>query len=345
MGKKKGHHKQANKGQKNRKNNNNQALQGKRGKGRTKTANNWTKYFNTFQEWLKLKGITMRDVDGDGNCLFRSIADQIDGEENNHRKYRDMALKYMSDHKDFFKFFLDEKEDMDKYIKDMEDDGTWGGHFELVALSAELGVNFCLHMKDKDPYLITSGAKFNKNIRMYHLAYHIEEHYSSIRKIGDDTKEPAEVIELDLKCFMDDDETGSTESEEKNVDEIKEIVNHVEENEGELLQLNEEQGKMVFYDVLEDMWLKGEDITLKAEDNIPKEDDIKTIAAPADTPKDIDNPPDNTNANTNPNISVPTSSNAAKTGKGWIKAKKKKIGPNDLFHCNSGRKLKKCCKV
>ena len=30
---------------------------------------------------------------GDGNCLFRSVADQIEGNENNHAFYRKSAVK------------------------------------------------------------------------------------------------------------------------------------------------------------------------------------------------------------------------------------------------------------
>ncbi len=30
----------------------------------------------------------MKDVEGDGNCLFRSIADSIEGDEKYHLKYR-----------------------------------------------------------------------------------------------------------------------------------------------------------------------------------------------------------------------------------------------------------------
>lgn len=37
----------------------------------------------------------MRDVGGDGNCLFRSIADQLDGTENTHAFLREEACKYI----------------------------------------------------------------------------------------------------------------------------------------------------------------------------------------------------------------------------------------------------------
>ena len=74
MGKNKRKQSKKSKG-KQQKNNKNkkQHFQTKTRKGRTKTMSNWNKYFGTFYEWLKPKGIYMRDVDGDGNCLFRSM--------------------------------------------------------------------------------------------------------------------------------------------------------------------------------------------------------------------------------------------------------------------------------
>ena len=160
---------------------------GKRGKGRTKTNKGWDKAFQSFQTVLAPKGIFMRDVEGDGNCLFRSISDQIEGSEGNHRYYRDLALAHIKNNEEVFKLFLLEDETLDEYIKDMDEDGTWGGHFELVALSEALNCNFCLHMKEQEPVIIhgcLSDPK--KKVRIYHLAYHVDEHYSSVRKLGDE---------------------------------------------------------------------------------------------------------------------------------------------------------------
>jgi OTU domain-containing protein 3 len=196
---------------------------GKRGKGRTKTSRNWDKYFLEFQEKLKPKGIYMRDVDGDGNCLFRSIADQLDGDEENHSKYRDMAVEYITKNKAHFALFISEDEDIDKYIKDMSEDGTWGGHFELVALSALLEVKFCLHLKDEDPVIVKSHEAQNLS-KVVHLAYHIDEHYSSVRKIGDNEKAPAEDIPLEIsdndKGDSSDSENGSDENSNSDTEEV-----------------------------------------------------------------------------------------------------------------------------
>lgn len=46
--------------------------------------------------------IKLRDVTGDGNCLFRAFADQVDGNENTHVIMREEACKYMIEHQEFF---------------------------------------------------------------------------------------------------------------------------------------------------------------------------------------------------------------------------------------------------
>jgi len=199
-----------------------------RGKGMTKQDKNWDKYFTEFNETLKPRGIYMRDVAGDGNCLFRSIAEFIEGDEDTHAKYRDLAVEYITKHKDYFAMFLEEDEKMDEYIKDMSESGTWGGHFELVALSSVLGVKFCLYMKDKDPVIIKSSEKEGKGAKIVHLAYHVDEHYSCIRKIGDDDKGPAEDIPLpDMESESEggsDSDEDSTEGSDKEVKELEKEV-------------------------------------------------------------------------------------------------------------------------
>ena len=364
MGKKKQQKQQKpKKGQKNRKSQN--IPQGKRGKGRTKTSSGWNKYFNSFQEYLKQKDITMRDVDGDGNCLFRSIADQIEGNEDNHRVYRDISIKYMTEHKDYFTLFLDEDENIDEYIKDMQDNGTWGGHFELVALSAVLGCNFCLHLKDNDPYVVKSDGKGTKNKRIYHLAYHVDQHYSSVRKIDDDTKQPAQEIEIDKKFLQDDEdnEIESTSSEDKNKEEeeLKLIQEEKERKDKEYFNLMSRIDEFTYFDAIEELWIRYLD---------PFAVNLKVITSNTSlVSNNSPNGTDNTNApgrvdNTNSNSEEKTDKNSdksndidtnpadvktdvpLKTSKGWSKInKKKKVGPNDPCSCGSGKKLKKCCKV
>lgn len=39
----------------------------------------YVRYFDEFNQEISHLGLKLRDVGGDGNCLFRSISDQVDG--------------------------------------------------------------------------------------------------------------------------------------------------------------------------------------------------------------------------------------------------------------------------
>jgi hypothetical protein len=55
-------------------------LHKKMGKGdRFKQSKEYVDYFDKFNKEIAFLRIKARDVGGDGNCLFRSFADQIDG--------------------------------------------------------------------------------------------------------------------------------------------------------------------------------------------------------------------------------------------------------------------------
>lgn len=63
----------------------------------------------------------------DGNCLFRAIADQLEGNEKLHRKYRQDAVDYIQLNKEEYAPFIEDDETIDQYLGDMCKDGIWGG--------------------------------------------------------------------------------------------------------------------------------------------------------------------------------------------------------------------------
>ena len=63
---------------------------------------------NQFLETLKKQGLRLKVQLGDGNCLFRSIADQQYGDTNKHHELRVEVIKYMTENKEFFKCFMED---------------------------------------------------------------------------------------------------------------------------------------------------------------------------------------------------------------------------------------------
>ncbi len=75
-----------------------------------------------FIQQLAPLGLTIRTIASDGNCLFRSIADQLEGRQDLHMKYRTACTDYMNDHADEFAPFLPD-EPLATYTKRMSKDG------------------------------------------------------------------------------------------------------------------------------------------------------------------------------------------------------------------------------
>ena len=92
-----------------------------------------------------LDGRSIVDMNADGNCLFRSISDQLyEDYGQRHEEVRSEICAYMKEHKDDFAVFLvfededdksqdEDAKDFETYLENMQEDGEWGGNLELVA--------------------------------------------------------------------------------------------------------------------------------------------------------------------------------------------------------------------
>ncbi|EGR34728.1 OTU-like cysteine protease family protein, putative [Ichthyophthirius multifiliis] len=162
----------------------------KRHKNTKKVQNSpeYQKHLKEFNEQLSEYNLYIKDVEGDGNCLFRSISDQLDGNEEYHAYYRKIVVEQIKSNQDFFKNFIYDIE-LDKYVKEMQNIGTWGGNMEIQAISQALGHNFIIYTKNR-PFMVIKGVSV-KGItkKTIQLAYHYEDkeelHYSSIRNISE----------------------------------------------------------------------------------------------------------------------------------------------------------------
>jgi OTU domain-containing protein 3 len=78
---------------------------------------------------------------GDGNCLFRSFSDQLEGNENNYKFFRTETvyyiikqIKHMVENRDNFEPFIEDDQKFDAYIEEMSRDGKWGGNLEIQVI-------------------------------------------------------------------------------------------------------------------------------------------------------------------------------------------------------------------
>jgi OTU domain-containing protein 3 len=104
-----------------------------------------------FRRQIEQDGtMSVNEMTGDGNCLFRSLSDQLYYDYGNkHKQTRQDICDYIEFMEEEFCVFLvlDENEtdedaaNFEEYVRTMRSDGEWGGNLELVAAARLYGRN------------------------------------------------------------------------------------------------------------------------------------------------------------------------------------------------------------
>lgn len=137
---------------------------------------------STLESELSAIGLRVHEVDADGSCFFRSLADQLEGRSGDHRELRRRVVSYVRSHRENFEPFVEDDEPFDDYVQRMAEEGTWAGHLELHAASAELGVHIRVYQEGQPPWTVRNNAD---GAPMLHLSYHDGMHYNSVRLADD----------------------------------------------------------------------------------------------------------------------------------------------------------------
>ncbi len=169
-----------------------------------------------FKKHLETLGYFIREVGGDGNCLFRSVSEQVEGNESNYKEYRERCVNYMKENKDTFAPFIEDDEPIDDYIERMSKNSEWGGNLEIYALSMLLEANFYIYIYEHPMYIVKNFEKPKKNIM---LTYHDGQHYNSLRKLEEKNNEDKEKEEKRKKEKENEENEENEESEDNEEDE------------------------------------------------------------------------------------------------------------------------------
>ncbi|KAL5556961.1 hypothetical protein UlMin_039197 [Ulmus minor] len=155
-----------------------------------------------FREQLDALGLKIIEVTADGNCFFRALADQIEGNEEEHMKYRHMVVQYIMNNREMFEPFIEDEVPFDEYCQSMDKDGTWAGHMELQTASLVTRSNICIHRNMSPRWYIWNFD--DRRVHMVHLSYHDNEHYNSVRLKEDTCLGPARpiIIKADAELSM-----------------------------------------------------------------------------------------------------------------------------------------------
>jgi len=146
---------------------------------------------------LEKIGLALKEINGDGNCLFRALADQLYGDSGDryHMDLRSNTVDFIRRNREDFEPFFAVGEDgasFDRHLENLAEDGTFAGNDAIVAFARRYEVVVVIHQLNEPLWKVgepgtvdreTTNAK--KRGRQLHISYHNGDHYNSVRKIGD----------------------------------------------------------------------------------------------------------------------------------------------------------------
>ncbi|XP_065552739.1 OTU domain-containing protein 3 [Lathamus discolor] len=153
-------------------------------------------------------GLKLREVPGDGNCLFRALGDQLEGHSRNHLRHRQETVDYMIQQREDFEPFVEDDVPFERHVSNLAKPGTFAGNDAIVAFARNNQMNVVIHQLNAPLWQIRGTDK--SNARELHIAYRDGEHYDSVRRINDDSEAPA-YLQMELLCKND----SGTKKEEK----------------------------------------------------------------------------------------------------------------------------------
>ena len=132
----------------------------------------------TLDQRLKAYGLQEKTIKGDGNCQFRSLADQLFGTPDRHVEVRRMVIAQLTRNSDDYSVFV--PDDYSDYVRKMSKDGEWGDHLTLQAASDVYGRRICVLSTYEKNFLIEITPKSRRHPRVLWLSFWAEVHYNSI---------------------------------------------------------------------------------------------------------------------------------------------------------------------
>lgn len=134
-------------------------------------------------ERLQLYGLVERKVQGDGNCQFRALSDQIYHTAEHHDFIRQDIVKQLKSCPEIYEGYVSMP--YDDYLEKMSKTGEWGDHVTLQAAADMLGVKIFVITSFKDTCYIEILPNDQKSKRVIFLSFWAEVHYNSIHLEGD----------------------------------------------------------------------------------------------------------------------------------------------------------------
>ncbi|CAL8363849.1 unnamed protein product [Lota lota] len=147
--------------------------------------------FVSFSNQLQSLGLRLREIPGDGNCLFRALGDQLEGHSRGHIRLRQETVQYMKSHRHDFEPFVEDDVPFTEHLSNLSQPGTFAGNDAIVAFARSQELKVVIHQLNTPLWEIKGVEK--QACREMHIAYRYGDHYDSVRRIGDNSESPAQL--------------------------------------------------------------------------------------------------------------------------------------------------------
>ncbi|BAT89041.1 hypothetical protein VIGAN_05271200 [Vigna angularis var. angularis] len=122
-------------------------------------------------------------MEGDGNCQFRALADQLFRKSDYHKHVRRQVIKQLKHHKKLYEGYVPMQ--YKSYLKKMKKSGEWGDHVTLQAAADHFGAKVCLVTSFRDTCYVEILPNDKNPTRELWLSFWSEVHYNSLYATGD----------------------------------------------------------------------------------------------------------------------------------------------------------------
>lgn len=147
------------------------------------SANEATFDHGRLLERLSLYGLSELKIQGDGNCQFRALSDQLYHNPEYHKHVRKEVVKQLKSSQSTYECYVPMR--YKDYLKKIKKCGEWGDHVTLQAAADRFGAKICLLTSFKDTCLIEIMPKEQKPIKELWLSFWSEVHYNSLYGVGE----------------------------------------------------------------------------------------------------------------------------------------------------------------
>ena len=128
-------------------------------------------------------GFECRDVKADGNCFFHAVTDQLSMQGlsalgASPEALRASAIDHIINHLEDYQNFLDQHDgDMDQFIAQNVEQGTWADHLIISALSRALNITMVIIRSDG---VAPTICEHPQAIATLYLGHEVGQHYQSL---------------------------------------------------------------------------------------------------------------------------------------------------------------------